>query len=89
MASFNVWPSRLPTTPLQSLLLTPIIMNEHHFFINRRKGHDRRLDRDPCKNLPMDLYHRKRRKSTERRANLGIEADYMAYAAKDKQPPLH
>ncbi len=81
--------NRPSTASLSTLLLNPNIMNEHHFFINRRKGPDRRLDRDPCKHLPMDLYHRKRRKSTERRANLGIEADYMAYAAKDKQPHLH
>jgi len=64
-------------------------MTQHHFFINRRKGLDRRLDLDPCKNLPMDLYHRKRRKSTERRANLGIEADYMAFYSAEKQPPIH
>lgn len=64
-------------------------MNTHHFFIDRRKGRDRRLDRDPCQNLPMDLYHRKRRKSTERRANRGIEADYMAFTNEGKERPLH
>lgn len=41
---------------------------------------DRRLDRDPCKDMPLDLYHRKRRKSTERR-NRGrtLEQDYYAF----------
>jgi hypothetical protein len=55
-------------------------MSEHKFFINRRKGDDRRLDRDPCKNLPLDLYHRKRRKSAERRnTERTLEEDYMAF----------
>ncbi len=57
-------------------------MSEHKFFINRRKGVDRRLDRDPCKNLPMDLYHRKRRKSTERRSqDRSLADDYLAFLA--------
>jgi hypothetical protein len=57
-------------------------MNNHKFFIDRRKGADRRLDRDPCKHLPLDLYHRKRRKSTERR-NQGrsLADDYLAFLA--------
>jgi len=55
-------------------------MSDHKFFIDRRKGADRRLDRDPCKNLPMDLYHRKRRKSTERRTHeRSLADDYMAF----------
>jgi hypothetical protein len=55
-------------------------MNEHKFFINRRKGNDRRLDFDPCEGLPIDLYHRKRRKSSDRRApRRSIEQDYFAY----------
>ncbi len=55
-------------------------MSDHKFFIDRRKGADRRLDRDPCKNLPMDLYHRKRRKSTERRnQERSLADDYMAF----------
>ncbi|QEI12645.1 hypothetical protein FY115_10690 [Cellvibrio japonicus] len=55
-------------------------MNEKRFFIDRRKGFDRRLDHDPCRNLPLDLYHRKRRKSTERRtANRSLEQDYLAF----------
>lgn len=55
-------------------------------FINRRKGRDRRLDADPCKNMPLDLYHRKRRKSKERRATeRSLSEDYFAYQA-SKQP---
>lgn len=55
-------------------------MSDHKFFIDRRKGADRRLDRDPCKHLPMDLYHRKRRKSTERRnQERSLADDYLAF----------
>lgn len=55
-------------------------MSNHKFFIDRRKGADRRLDRDPCKNLPLDLYHRKRRKSVERRSTERTLADdYLAF----------
>ena len=55
-------------------------MSEHKFFIDRRKGHDRRLDFDPCKNMSLDLYHRKRRKSTDRRSpNRSLEQDYFAF----------
>lgn len=57
-------------------------MNPNLVFINRRKGRDRRLDADPCKNLPLDLYHRKRRKSKERRAtDRSLTEDYFAYQA--------
>jgi hypothetical protein len=53
-------------------------MSEHKFFFNRRTGRDRRLDRDPCKDIPLDLYHRKRRKSTERRSSArSIDQDYL------------
>lgn len=55
-------------------------MGPHKFFIDRRKGEERRLDFDPCEGLPIDLYHRKRRKSTDRRSqNRSIEQDYFAY----------
>lgn len=55
-------------------------MLDQHFFINRRKGDDRRLDRDPCKYMPLDLYHRKRRKSTERRTlDRTLEQDLLAF----------
>lgn len=57
-----------------------LTMSEHKFFFDRRKGNDRRLDRDPCKNMPLDLYHRKRRKSTERRNDeRNIADDYLAF----------
>ncbi len=42
-------------------------MSLHKIFVDRRRGEERRLDSDPCKNMPIDIYHRKRRKSTERR----------------------
>lgn len=55
-------------------------MSDHKFFVDRRKGHDRRLDSDPCKNMPLDIYHRKRRKSTERRSGeRTIADDYLAF----------
>ncbi len=55
-------------------------MNPEVVFIDRRKGQDRRLDTDPCKNIPLDLYHRKRRKSKERRASdRSLREDYFAY----------
>lgn len=57
-------------------------MNSEVVFIDRRKGRDRRLDADPCKNMPLDLYHRKRRKSKERRASdRSLSDDYFAYQA--------
>ncbi|MDQ2075288.1 hypothetical protein [Marinimicrobium sp. ABcell2] len=57
-------------------------------FMDRRRSGDRRLDRDPCKNMPLDLYHRKRRKSTDRRApNRSLEQDYFAYVADDGDTP--
>lgn len=50
------------------------------YFINRRKGNDRRLDQDPCRNLPVDLYHRKRRKAKERRdVSRSLAEDYYAF----------
>lgn len=56
-------------------------MSDHKIFIDRRKGHDRRLDCDPCKNMPLDLYHRKRRKSTDRRSeDRSIADDYQAFS---------
>ena len=61
-------------------------MSDHKIFFDRRKGHDRRLDRDPCKNMPLDLYHRKRRKSTERRTEeRSIAEDYQVFS-KDTDP---
>ena len=55
-------------------------MSLHKIFIDRRQNDDRRLDRDPCKNMPIDIYHRKRRKSTERRhIERSLAEDYLAY----------
>lgn len=55
-------------------------MSKNTFFVDRRRGRDRRLDADPCKNLPVDLYHRKRRKSTDRRApERSLIEDYYAF----------
>lgn len=56
----------------------------HHpiFFIDRRKGTDRR-DLDPCGNMDIDLFHRKRRKSKDRRDNSrSLSDDYYAYMQK-------
>ncbi len=50
-------------------------------FIDRRCGGDRRLYPDPCRNMSIDIYHRKRRKSLERRTpNRSLEQDYLAFA---------
>ncbi len=48
-------------------------------FINRRKGDDRREDEDPCIALPVDLFHRKRRKQIDRRRDRSLQEDYYAY----------
>ena len=50
-------------------------------FINRRRGNDRREDLDPCKDLDVDLYHRKRRKRPERRKARTLDEDYYAFMA--------
>lgn len=55
-------------------------MMQNVVFVNRRTGRDRRLDSDPCKDLPLDLYHRMRRKAGERRsARKSLSEDYYAY----------
>ncbi len=55
-------------------------MNPNIIFVNRRNGNDRREDADPCKDLDVDLYHRKRRKKTERRSmDRTLTEDYYAY----------
>lgn len=65
-------------------------MTEHKFFIDRRRGNDRRLDFDPCKNMAIDIYHRKRRKSTDRRTpNRSLEQDYLAYSGDDNKITRH
>lgn len=56
-------------------------MTGNFIFIDRRKGRDRRLDADPCRRLPLDLYHRMRRKNGDRRApQRSLSDDYYAYA---------
>ncbi len=58
-------------------------MNEYKIFIDRRNNDERRLDHDPCKNLSIDIYHRKRRKMAERRhLERSLADDYMAYGGK-------
>lgn len=54
-------------------------MEQIKTFVNRRKGSDRRYDTDPCREIPLDLYHRKRRKSTERRSSRSLVEDYYAF----------
>ncbi|VUD69039.1 hypothetical protein TDB9533_04403 [Thalassocella blandensis] len=52
-------------------------------FVNRRRGSDRRDDNDPCRNMPLDLFHRKRRKTGERRhPSRSLSDDYYAYMQK-------
>lgn len=54
-------------------------MSSSIIFVNRRKGRDRRLDADPCKEMPLDLFHRKRRKAKERRdTSRTLTDDYYA-----------
>jgi hypothetical protein len=52
-------------------------------FINRRKGDERREDDDPCKDLEVDLYHRKRRKKVERREDRSLDEDYYAFESNE------
>lgn len=55
-------------------------MTGNRIFVDRRKGLDRRLDADPCQNLPLDLYHRMRRKNSDRRnQRRSLADDYYAY----------
>lgn len=58
-------------------------MSPNIIFVNRRKGSDRREDADPCKDMNLDLFHRKRRKSPERRdTHRSLTDDYYAYMQK-------
>lgn len=55
-------------------------------FVDRRRR-NRRQDPDPCENLPMDLYHRKRRKSAERRTpGRSLAEDFQAFMAAQSRP---
>jgi hypothetical protein len=56
-------------------------MKRPRIFIDRRRR-ERRRQPDPCRELPVDLYHRKRRKSAERRnQNRSLAEDYEAFMA--------
>ena len=55
-------------------------MTKEKPFVDRRQSKDRRYEIDPCRDMPLDLYHRKRRKSTERRANRTLTEDYYAFS---------
>ena len=57
---------------------------DNKIFINRRRGDDRREDDDPCKDLDVDIYHRKRRKKVERREDRSLDEDYYAFVS-DKE----
>lgn len=51
-------------------------------FINRRrKNSERREEEDPCKDMSIDIYHRKRRKAVERRKPRTLDEDYYAFLA--------
>ncbi|MCW8196598.1 hypothetical protein F6455_17530 [Proteobacteria bacterium 005FR1] len=56
-------------------------MKKPRTFIDRRRR-DRRREPDPCRDLPLDLYHRKRRKSADRRTpERSLAEDYHAFMA--------
>lgn len=63
-------------------------MNQANIFINRRKGDDRRYDIDPCQAMPVDLFHRKRRKSADRRSGRTLVEDYYAFFEKRTLKPV-
>ncbi len=53
-----------------------------NMFINRRSN-SRRTEADPCKELPLDLYNRKRRKSCDRRnKNKTLADDYYSFTGR-------
>ena len=55
-------------------------MTQKYVFVDRRRSDDRREERDPCREIPMDLYHRKRRKAMERRdLNKSLSDDYYSF----------
>jgi hypothetical protein len=65
-------------------------MNSLKIFVDRRQGDERRLDSDPCKNMPIDIYHRKRRKSTDRRhPQRTLVDDYQAYLGNMESKSMH
>ena len=65
-------------------------MNNYKIFIDRRVSDDRRTEHDPCKNLSIDIYHRKRRKASERRhIHRSLVEDYMAYGNQAEIKSIH
>ncbi|WP_317932043.1 hypothetical protein [Halioxenophilus sp. WMMB6] len=59
-------------------------------FVNRRRGKDRRLEADRCKDLPLDLFHRKRRKSVDRReGGRSLAEDYAAFVERHSAKDEH
>lgn len=71
-------PNSLVIYPYLGCFMSPTII-----FVNRRKGADRREDADPCKDMSLDLFHRKRRKSKERRdTSRNLTDDYYAFMQK-------
>ena len=55
-------------------------MKDAKIFIDRRRGRDRRIERDLCKEMKVDMYHRKRRKTADRREkSRTLVQDYYAY----------
>jgi hypothetical protein len=59
-------------------------------FVDRRRKQDRRLDEDPCKDIPVDLYHRMRRKTTDRRKmDKSLVEDYFDFLEAHSQRTFH
>ena len=56
-------------------------MNKKVFINRRNKDRERREETDPCKELAVDIYHRKRRKALERRKTRTLDEDYYAFLA--------
>jgi hypothetical protein len=76
--------------PRRSRYTANDIMNTNNIFMNRRQGDDRRIDRDPCRNLPLDIYHRKRRKAIERRdIARSLAGDYLAFLGQGSEHSKH
>lgn len=62
-------------------------MSKEVFVNRRRKGKERRETDDPCKNMSIDIYHRKRRKASDRRQPRTLDEDYYAFLASVSHEP--
>jgi hypothetical protein len=51
----------------------------YNFFINRRRGDERRQGKEPRLNPRLDLSHRRRRKPLDRRSSRSISEDFFAH----------